>query len=76
MNQRNNEMAVLHLIKNRDNVTTVSSLSRLFNSEIEEKMDSFDEVRLVFDPYREGSSKMATREKKEKKNRANISCCE
>ena len=56
-------MAVLHLVASTGKVKTLASLSSIFNSIIKEKM--YAEVRLVFDPYCEKSSKMATREKRQ-----------
>ena len=59
-------MAVLHLMTNTRNITNMSSLSTAFNARIGEKIQLYDEVRLVFDPYPEGSRKQTTREKRKK----------
>jgi len=59
-------MAVLHLFSDRAKVNCIYELSSLFNSRIEDKMFLYEEVRLVFDPYCEGSKKMATRERRKR----------
>lgn len=59
-------MAVLHLIPDSTKMQTISDLSRMFNAKIEDKMDHYDEIRLVFDPYTDESRKQATRAKRQK----------
>ena len=59
-------MAVLHLIPNSTKMQTIFNLSRMFNAKIEDKMNHYDEIRLVFDPYTDESRKQATRAKRQK----------
>ena len=69
-------MAVLYLISDKEKVKTVVDLPMLFSSRTEFRMPNCDWIRMVFDQYCKASRKMTAREKRRKRCRHNILCCQ